>query len=54
VLDSFPFDPLGQNSSEQQLKEIKNGRLAMVRTSDLAILVKHQVIGVRRSLGLHP
>ena len=30
LLDSFPFDPLGQNSKEMQLKEIKNGRLAMV------------------------
>ena len=31
VLDSFPFDPLGQNSEAMQLREIKNGRLAMVR-----------------------
>ena len=30
VLDSFPFDPLGQNSEAMQLREIKNGRLAMV------------------------
>lgn len=32
VLDSFPFDPLNQNSEAMQLREIKNGRLAMVRT----------------------
>ena len=31
-LDSFPFDPLGQNSTDMQLREIKNGRLAMVRS----------------------
>lgn len=29
VLDSYPFDPLGQNSEQMQLREIKNGRLAM-------------------------
>ncbi len=31
VLNSFPFDPLGQNSETMALREIKNGRLAMVR-----------------------
>merc|ERR1712226_533889 len=30
LIDSFPFDPANMNSSEMQLKEIKNGRLAMV------------------------
>merc|ERR1711977_603402 len=29
-LNSFPFDPARMNSSDMQLKEIKNGRLAMV------------------------
>jgi light-harvesting complex I chlorophyll a/b binding protein 5 len=29
-LESFPFDPANMNSPEMQLKEIKNGRLAMV------------------------
>eukprot|EP01026_Neomeris_dumetosa_P078895 TRINITY_DN856_c0_g1_i11.p3 TRINITY_DN856_c0_g1~~TRINITY_DN856_c0_g1_i11.p3 ORF type:complete len:222 (+),score=29.47 TRINITY_DN856_c0_g1_i11:652-1317(+) len=30
VLNSFPFDPANMNSPDMQLKEIKNGRLAMV------------------------
>jgi len=29
-LFNFPFDPLGMKSSETQLKEVKNGRLAML------------------------
>merc|ERR1719321_1663191 len=29
-LNSFPFDPANMNSPEMQVKEIKNGRLAMV------------------------
>jgi light-harvesting complex I chlorophyll a/b binding protein 5 len=37
VLDSFPFDPLGQNSEAMQLREIKNGRLAMVRALHLVV-----------------
>lgn len=28
--NSFPFDPLGLNSPANQIKEVKNGRLAMV------------------------
>jgi hypothetical protein len=30
LIEQFPFDPVGLNSPEMQLKEIKNGRLAMV------------------------
>lgn len=30
VLDTFPFDPLEMDSPEMALKEIKNGRLAMI------------------------
>merc|ERR1711881_113891 len=30
LIESFPFDPANMNSPEMQLKEIKNGRLAMV------------------------
>ncbi len=31
-INSFPFDPAGMNSSDMAVKEIKNGRLAMVRS----------------------
>lgn len=30
-INSFPFDPAGMNSPDMAVKEIKNGRLAMVR-----------------------
>lgn len=30
-LDSFPFDPAKLDSPTNQVKELKNGRLAMVR-----------------------
>jgi hypothetical protein len=32
-VDTFPFDPLNQSSPTKELNEVKNGRLAMVRTS---------------------
>jgi len=30
VIDMFPFDPLNANSDEMAVKEVKNGRLAMI------------------------
>jgi hypothetical protein len=30
VINQFPFDPVGMNSPSMQLKEVKNGRLAMI------------------------
>ena len=32
-LDSFPFDPANLNSEVNQVKELKNGRLAMVSSA---------------------
>ncbi|KAK9830814.1 hypothetical protein WJX74_008475 [Apatococcus lobatus] len=36
-LDEYPFDPVGLNSEANQVKEIKNGRLAMVAFVGFAI-----------------
>ena len=33
-INSFPFDPAGMNSPDMAVKEVKNGRLAMVSSSD--------------------
>jgi hypothetical protein len=32
LINQFPFDPAGMNSKEMAVKEVKNGRLAMVRS----------------------
>jgi light-harvesting complex I chlorophyll a/b binding protein 5 len=31
LVSTFPFDPMGQNGPDKATKEVKNGRLAMVR-----------------------
>lgn len=30
-MNSYPFDPMGMDSPDKRVKEVKNGRLAMVR-----------------------
>ena len=45
VLNMFPFDPLGLNSEQNAVKEIKNGRLAMVRASSPASLHRSLHLG---------
>jgi len=53
-LNSFPFDPLGQNSRDMQLKEIKNSRLAMVAFIGFAVqaIVTHEqpIEGLKKHL----
>ena len=44
-LDEFPFDPVGLNSEANQVKEIKNGRLAMVRTCPQQSSQPHLCLG---------
>jgi light-harvesting complex I chlorophyll a/b binding protein 5 len=30
LINQFPFDPVGMNSPDMAVKEVKNGRLAMI------------------------
>ena len=38
-LNAFPFDPAGMNSADMAVKEVKNGRLAMVAFVGFAVQV---------------
>ena len=43
VIGNFPFDPTGQDSPEMRVKEVKNGRLAMM--AFLGCMVQAAVTG---------
>jgi len=50
VIGNFPFDPTGQDSAESKVKEIKNGRLAMM--SFLGMVSQYAVTGLSPLEGL--
>jgi hypothetical protein len=43
-INSFPFDPVGMNSPKHAINEVKNGRLAMVRTQLLFLQGRSLII----------
>ena len=50
VIGNFPFDPTGQDSPEMRVKEVKNGRLAMM--SFLGMVSQYGVTGTSPLEGL--
>jgi hypothetical protein len=50
VLGNFPFDPTGQDSPEMRVKEVKNGRLAMMYF--LGMVLQYAVTGTSPLEGL--
>ena len=50
VIGNFPFDPTGQDSPEMKVKEVKNGRLAMM--SFLGMVSQYAVTGTSPIEGL--
>lgn len=52
-VNSFPFDPLGQNSPDKAIKEVKNGRLAMVAFVGFAVQALVTRTGPLEALGAH-
>jgi light-harvesting complex I chlorophyll a/b binding protein 5 len=52
-LNSFPFDPVGMDSQDMRVKEVKNGRLAMVAFVGIAMQALVTRAGPLSDLGKH-
>lgn len=52
-LNAFPFDPAGMNSGEMAVKEVKNGRLAMVAFIGFAVAALVTRQGPLEALSAH-
>ena len=52
-MNSFPFDPLNMKSPESKLKEVKNGRLAMVAVVGFAVQALVTRTGPLENLAAH-
>lgn len=53
LVDSFPFDPMGMASAEMEVKEVKNGRLAMIAFVGFATQALVTRTGPLENLGAH-
>jgi hypothetical protein len=49
LINQFPWDPVGMNSKDMAVKEVKNGRLAMV--SSLIFFLEFSLMPMDPSVG---